>query len=344
MGVFNNKIDHSIYKPILNAIKIRADNGVLGYTDADESYYAAVSGWVKRRHGWIINNNWIVPVAAILPGIINLIEVFTHPGDKIIVQPPVSSSFYSVVNATGRELVKNDLIIRDGKYTMDYDGLEKACAGGAKMLLLCSPHSPVSRLWGEEELYTLAEICWKHFVTVVSDESCWDLALYGGRHFTSGRIEKLHEQLIVCTSCSKTFNLAGLQTSNFIIPDKCLRTKFQNWLYARYMFCPNTLGMEAAKAAYTYGDIWADEQKAHLTENASIVRDFMRDHLPEAILAKPEATYLLWLDMRAYAVNSSLHCVEGYDGFLRLNIACPQEQLLSGLQKLLNSLDGFVRT
>jgi len=340
--------DYPIYKPVLEAIKLRIDNGVLGYTDADKSYFAAVSGWAFRRHGWTINNNWIVPVSSIVPGIANLIEVFTNPGDKIIVQPPVYAPFYSVVNATGRELIKNGLILSGGRYIMDYKGLEKACAGGAKMLILCSPHNPVCRLWSEEELIALSEICFKYCVIVVSDEIHWDLALGGGKHFTMGRVNKLHEQLIVCTSCSKTFNIAGLQTSNFIIPDKFLRDKFKNWLYGRYMFCPNALGMEAVKAAYTYGDRWADEQQAYLTENAYLVRDFMSDHLPRVKLAQPEATYLLWLDMRAYglsseelvrliaragaALNSGLHYGGGYDGFLRMNVACPQKQLYSGLE------------
>jgi cystathionine beta-lyase len=241
---------------------------------------------------------------------------------------------------------------------MDFHGLEKICVSGVKMLLLCSPHNPVSRIWSEYELRNLAEICSRHGVIVVSDEINWDITLGGRKHYTAGRVKEFQGRLIVCTSCSKTFNLAGLEMSNLIIPDKTLREKFRKYLNGRHLAYSNALGLEAVKAAYADGDDWVDRQTAYLTKNAETACEFIGDYMPEVEVAKPEATYLLWLNMRHYgmtseqltrriatagaALNNGLHYGEDYDGFVRMNIACPREQLYAGLECIRKAVGGLI--
>ena len=347
--------DYPVFQPVLDALKERIDRGVIGYTDLDESYFSAIVGWCKRRHDWEIKNEWIVPTGGIVPAMANAIEALTHADAKVIVQPPVYDPFYSVVETTGRTLIKNDLILDGTGYHIDFDRLEKVCKDGAEMLLFCSPHNPVCRVWTKEELQKVADICAAYGVIVISDEIHWDLILGGHTHTTLGKFPALYENLIVCTSCSKTFNVAGLETSNLIIPGKTLREKYQAYLYSRYLFCPNTLGLEAAKTACTLGDGWVDEEQAFLTRNAELVKEYLAENLPEVKLADPQGTYLLWMDMRSYGLssdelirriaekgaglNSGAHYGENYDGFVRMNIACPKDQLLTGLSCIRDALD-----
>ncbi len=347
--------DYRVYQPILDALKARIDRGVIGYTDLEESYFSAVAGWCERRHDWKIRPEWIVPTGGIVPAMCNAIEALTSPGAGVIVQPPVYDPFYSVVKAAGRTLLYNDLILNADGYRMDYDGLRKLVEGGAEMLLLCSPHNPVCRVWTREELQKVVDICRGHDILIVCDEIHWDLVLGGRRHVTLGLFEELHDRLIVCTSCSKTFNIAGLETSNLIIPGKEVREKYQAYLYERYLFVPNTLGLESVKAAYETGDEWVDQEQAFLTENAQEVCTYMEKYLPRVKVAKPEGTYLLWFDMTDYrlsseelidriadegaGLNSGAHYGEQYDGFVRMNIACPRDQLLAGLDCIRRALE-----
>lgn len=348
--------DYRTYQPIVDALKKRVDSGVIGYTDLNEEYFSAVKGWCLRRHGWTVESSWIVPVGGIVPAMNTAIEVLTEPGDGVIVQPPVYDPFYSIIEAAGRKILKNDLLKTEEGYRMDLEGLEKLAEDGASMLLLCSPHNPVCRVWTYEELHALADICRRYGIIVVSDEIHWDLILGDKPHVTMGSFPELYDRLIVCTSCSKTFNMAGLETSNLIIPGERIREKYQNYLYARYLFVPNTLGLEAVKAAYKDGDEWVDQQCAHLKENARIVKDFLAENLPEVRLADVEGTYLLWLDMTAFGLssdelvsriaeagaglNSGVHYGEAYDGFVRMNVACPEQQLREGLNCILKALKG----
>jgi len=347
--------DWAVYQPILDALKKRIDNGVLGYTQPGDDYNNAVAGWIKRRHDWEIEHDWIVPTGGIVPAMCNAIEALTSREAGIIVQPPVYDPFYSVIKASGRKILKNDLILDDDGYHMDFEGLEKLCKDGAEMILLCNPQNPVCRVWRKDELEKLAEICNRYNVIVISDEIHWDLMIGDSVHTTLGKIELLKDRMIVCTSCSKTFNLAGLDASNLIVPGEDLRGRFQDYLYSRYLFGPNLLGLEAIKAAYTYGDEWVDELQKYVTENAEFVCEFMKNELPKVKVAKPEGTFLLWFDMRAYGLssdelvkrivdagaglNSGEHYGENYDGFIRMNIACPKSQLKAGLECVKKALE-----
>ena len=347
--------DYRTYEPILAAMKARIDNGVIGYTDLEPAYLKAVVNWCRRRHGLAIEPDWIVPTGGIVPAMAQALEALTEPGAKVIVQPPVYDPFYSIIQASGREMLLNDLILDETGYHMNLPQLQEMVEAGASVLMLCSPHNPVCRVWTREELQQVADICKGHDVIILADEIHWDLVLGGRAHVSMGAFPEIREQLILCTSCSKTFNVAGLETSNLIIPGDDLRGRYRDYLFARYLFVPNTLGLEAVKAAYQDGDDWVDAECAFLTENAQIVCDYMREHLPKVKVAEPEGTYLLWFDMTAYGksseelvdaiaeagagLNAGAHYGENYDGYVRMNIACPKEQLLGGLNCIKAALD-----
>lgn len=333
---------------VLDALKRRVDNGVIGYTDVSPNYLSAVADWCMRRHSWKVDPEWIVPTGGIVPAICDALESLTAPGAQVVVQPPVYDPFYSVIRASGRRQVNNPLLLDDSGYHMDYEGLERACQEGAAALILCSPHNPVCRVWTREELSRLADLCARYGLLVISDEIHWDLVLGGREHVTLGQFPQLYDKLIVCTSCSKSFNVAGLDTSNLIIPGQATRSAFRDYLFARYLFCPNALGMVATQAACEGGEAWLEEALAYLTQNAAVVRDFLAARLPKVRMAEPQGTYLMWFDLRAYGLpseelvrliadagaglNAGVHYGRDYDGFVRMNIACPRAQLLAGLE------------
>lgn len=370
--------DYAACPSALDAIVKRTEQGVLGYTEPDANYYSAVQGWCKNRHDWVIEPSWIVPVNGIIPGISYVLDALTSPSDSVVVQPPVYDPFYSVVKACRRTLVENPLIRTtvsssdaadnqdqssqaatginsnveaDGGsiyYTMNLIQLEQLFLEGARVLILCSPHNPVGRVWTKEELSEVASLCIKYQVLLISDEIHWDIILGNTPHTTLGQFYEAGLRLIACTSCSKTFNIAGLQTANFIIPDHELRSRLRQWLDSRYLFCPNVLGLTATQAAYETGSQWLDAQLAYLRQNITIAKDFLHTNLPKVKVSPLEGTYLMWMDFTCYgktseeltalfarhgaALGNGLHYGAGHDGFIRMNLACPASQLTMGLE------------
>lgn len=345
----------------LDAIVRRTELGVLGYTEPDENYYGAVGNWCKNRHGWEADPSWIVPVNGIIPGISYILEALTAPSDSVVVQPPVYDPFYSVVKACHRTLVENPLIkntvftdasggcrVPTLRYTMNTRQLEQLFAEGARVMILCSPHNPVGRVWTKEELAEVIGLCVKYQVLLISDEIHWDIILGTTPHTTAGLFHKSGLKLIVCTSCSKSFNIAGLQTANFIIPDRELRGTLRQWLDGRYLFCPNVLGLTATQASYEAGGEWLDAQLDYLRQNAAIAASFVQANLPNVKISPLEGTYLMWMDFTCYgktseelialfarhgaALGNGLHYGADHDGFIRMNLACPASQLKMGLE------------
>ncbi len=347
--------DYPTAPEITEAIHAAADRAAFGYTFADESYFRAVCGWFSSRHGWDINQEWIVPSTGIVSGLSNIIRCFTEPGDGIMVQPPVYDPFYETVERSGRRVVRNWLLGDNAAgYTMDFADMERKLSDGAKMMILCNPHNPVGRVWTAEELSRTAELCDKYNVVLVSDEIHWDILIDGAQQVTLGTVAK-QKNIVVLTAPSKTFNLAGLQTSNLVFPDDGMRNKFKVWLEERFIESPNQLGMSACRAAYEHGAGWCDAQNVYLTENARAVEAFFHEKFPGVTAAKLEGTYLMWLDMRCFGLTSEELRIklasagaalndgfryggEKYDGFMRLNLACPRHQLESGLEIIASAL------
>lgn len=341
--------DYPSCPEIIQALSKRVKHGIFGYTDPSDDYYRAVASWCRRRHRWNVDASWIIPVSGIIPGIGCALEALTETNARILVQTPVYDPFYSVIRAAGRTLVRCPLAHNknENTYQMNFSAIEEEFKNGISAVIICNPHNPVGRVWKAEELQQLIVLCRTYHVLLISDEIHWDLMIDGHIHTSIGSLTEPDDSVIVCTSCSKSFNLAGLQTSNFIIPNEELRQKYQEYLYGRYLFCPNQLGLTACQAAYESGEEWLEAQLAHLTGNAHFVQDYCGIHLPKVRIAPLEGTYLMWMDFNAYGYNSQTlihafaeagaalgdgtHYASAFDGFIRMNIACPRPQLEHGL-------------
>lgn len=283
---------------IAEALRQNADHGIFGYSYATDGYYKAVQNWFATRFGWQIEREWMVFSPGVVFALSTAIRVTTQPGEAVLVTPPVYYPFYNVIHNNGRTLVESQLLYENGKYTIDYEDFEKKIVeNGVKLFILCSPHNPICRVWTPEELGRIGDICRRHGVKVVSDEIHCDFTWPGVTHtpFLTACPE-MAEETILCTAPSKSFNLAGLQTSNIIIPGKALREAWQKEMLRINYHAPNSLGLRACQAAYEGGAQWLDACVAYMHGNLCYMRQFLEEHIPQIKLVEPEGTYFAWLD------------------------------------------------
>lgn len=353
-------MDFPAPQPVVDALVSRAQHGIFGYTLRTDSYDEAVVAWMKRRHGWDIEPGWILSTPGVVPAINLLIRTFTNPGEKVLVQRPVYYPFFDAIENNGAGIVSSSLVLKDGRYEMDFADFEKQAADpSVTLFILCSPHNPVGRVWTREELARVGEICLNHQVLVVADEIHADL-IYKGATFTpfAAISGALAENTVVCTAPSKTFNLAGLHTSNLIIPKASLRRRFQQTLNSCGMGkWANPFGVVACETAYREGEDWLAQVMAYIEGNLDYLQQFIDAHLPRIRLIRPEGTYLVWLDCRELGLSNRglKHLMmedarifpdEGYifgpegDGFERFNIACPRSILEDALQRIRRAISG----
>lgn len=328
---------------------------ILGYTQPTDSYYAALSDWMARRHNWKIDREWVVPSPGVVPALCHMVQAYTEPGDKVIVFPPVYYPFYSAIRENGRQVLECPLLEKDGHYEMDFDRFAQVAEEG-KVLLFSSPHNPVGRVWSREELEKLSAICLEKGVLVLSDEIHFDLIL-GERHHTvfATLSEAAAQNCVICTAPSKTFNLAGLQTANIIIPNKKLREKLLAVRNRLGIHGCNMLGYQACETAYRECEDWLEQLLAVLRENRTLVETYARAFLPGVKPVELEGTYLQWLDCRALGMDTKAlekfmqeealwFTDEGYifgtggEGFERINLACPTWVLRKALDRLRDAL------
>jgi cystathionine beta-lyase len=353
-------MDFQVPQPVIDALIQRAQHGIFGYNGPGLSYRQAVVDWMAHRHGWDVDADWIVATPGVVPALYMLVRTFVAPGQRVIIQPPVYHPFFSAISSSQIGAAHNPLLLTDGRYEMDFAGLEAlARQPDTAMLILCSPHNPVGRVWTPEELRRLGEICLEHEVLVVADEIHGDL-IYPGHRFTPFATlgEALAQNAIVCTAPSKTFNLAGLATSNIIIPNRELRLRFERTLNNIGLHGVNTLGMVALEAAYTHGEEWLTQVMNYIAGNLRFLRDFVAEHLPQIQVIEPEGTYLVWLDCRGLGLDKAelerlmlgearVFLNEGYifgregEGFERINIACPRSILAEALQRIKEATQGL---
>ncbi len=339
--------------PVVEAVVERAKRGVYGYCMPTDSYYEAVINWFGRRYGRTIQRDWIVLTPGVVPALNLMVQTYTLPGDKIIIQRPVYHPFTFAVENNDREVVSNSLVLADGRYQMDFDDLAaKAADPDTKMIILCSPHNPISRVWSREELTRLGEICLDNDVLVVSDEIHCDL-IYSGVEFTSFACisERFAQNSIVCTAPSKTFNVAGLKLSNIVIPNEELRHRFTKTLERTGLMGTNTFGVVAAEAAFNFGEPWLTALMTYIESNYTFMKEYLAKHLPQLRLLPAEGTYLVWLDCRDLELTpeerkklifeeARLYLDEGEifgpegEGFERINLACPRSLLAEALDRL----------
>ncbi len=339
--------------PVLEALQHRVSHGVFGYSVIPDSCYEAVIQWAQKRHHWMIEKDWIVFTSGVVPAIHWIVMAWTQSGDRVIVQPPVYHPFFRAARVNNCEMVENPLVLQDGRYVMDFDQLEQAIDDRTRVFVLCSPHNPVGRLWTQEELTRLGDICLKHGILLCSDEIHWDLALHGNRHVPTATVsDAVAQNTITLIAPNKTFNLAGISMAMAIIPNPRLRAKFVNMQHELGIHLSgNVLGAVAVEAAYTYGEPWLDDLLAYIRGNLEFLTAYLEEHIPHIHVVPPEGTYLAWLDCRElglgntelkhFMLNSAKIWLNdgpsfgtGGSGFQRLNLACPRSLLQQALQRL----------
>ena len=338
---------------VLERLHALAEHGIFGYTGVKDAYFSAVHNWYAQRFGWETQRSWLVTTPGVVFAIAIAIRAFTQKGDAILIQQPVYYPFANKVTENDRQLVVNPLVFKNGRYEMDFADMERKIVDyHVKMLLLCSPHNPVGRVWTKEELLRVGEICQKHGVLVVSDEIHADFTYAGHTHrvFASVKSE-FADFTITCTAPSKTFNLAGLQNSNIFIPNRQLRHAYKKELSACGCGGTNCMGMAACQAAYEAGADWLEQLKQYLAGNLAYIRQFLREKLPDIALIEPEGTYLVWLDLRKLGLTEQQQRQlivqdaklwldtgtlfgQGGEGFERINIACPRTTIEQAMQRL----------
>jgi cysteine-S-conjugate beta-lyase len=344
---------------IIEAIRNRMEHEILAYTFRGDSFHNSITGWLLRRYNWEINKKMISFSPGVVSAITVAILVFTRPGDKVIVQPPVYFPFFSCISGTNRQIVENPLKLVQNRYYFDLEDLKRKIDRDTKMLILCSPHNPGGMVWKRDELEELEEICAFYNLMVVSDEIHSDLLFSGQTHTPWAKIsERSSQNCMVCMAPSKTFNVAGLSTSFAVIPNLVFKKLFDKMMETLHIQTGNIPGAVALEAAYTYGEEWLSQLMEYVEGNFQFLERFFADHLPEVKVMRPEATFLVWLDFSEYGMNDnqlSRFLIEkakvglnngarfgtGGEGFQRINIGCPRsvlEESLSRIYKAFNNV------
>lgn len=338
---------------IQEAILKQTEHGIFCYSEVQEKYFEAVRRWMKRHYDWQVDSKWLIKTPGIVYALAMAVQAFTEEGDGVLIQQPVYYPFSEVIIDNGRKLVSNTLVQDEsGRYGIDFEDFEgKIVTEKIKLFFLCNPHNPVGRVWSEEELKRLGDICYKHYVVVVSDEIHADFVFHG-KHHVFAKLKKEYEEIsVVATSPSKTFNIAGLQVSNIFIPNPELKRKFRKQIDASGYSQLNVMGLVATKAAYEHGDEWYEAMHKYVSENIAYTKQFIEEKLPDITLVETEGTYLMWLDFRKLGLSESeledlivkkakLWLDSGRifgtagKGFQRINVACPRKTLTEALTRL----------
>ncbi len=353
-------MDFPVAAPIVEAIKKRAEHPFYGYTHAGTGIVESVVERMERKFNWKIRPEWVVFTPGVVPALHAAIRSVSHPGDEIILQPPVYYPFFSAVTGSGCQIVYNQLKLVNGQYEMDFADLENRfharagmhpVASRIKAVLLCNPQNPVGRLWNKEELIRLGQIALKHGAVIISDEIHCEILYRGHRHIPFAAIsEEFAANSIICMAPSKTFSLAGLEASSIIIPDRRLRDNFNN-IKAGILPGPNLFGLTALEAAYRYGDEWLEQVLNYLQANLDYLINYFDEKIPDIKVIRPQGTYLVWLDCRGLGLSdlelrtfmrekARLGLDDGFlfgpggSGFQRMNIACPRSILSEALNRL----------
>ena len=326
------------------------DVGCFGYAPPEkERYDKAVKDWMLRRHNWDVDMKWAVQTSGVVTAMGVAIRALTEPGDGVIIQTPVYPPFAGTVKSNGRTLIENPLICKNGEYTMDFEDLAEK-AKGAKLLMLCSPHNPVGRVWTEEELKKVGEICLENDLYVVSDEIHFDLDYTGYHKVFIEAVPELKDRAIICTAPSKTFNLAGNAQSNIFIPNEEIRKKFEADLSLHCGHYLGTFAYASTTAAYEGGEEWLDNLLLHLLKNRAVLQEGLHEIIPEAVLSPLEGTYLQWIDFSGLGmtqqdlmeklekakvfVNDGATFGTGGEGHIRFNLACSTTAIEEALERL----------
>lgn len=337
---------------IITALRERLNHEICGYSFRPPEYYLSIIEWIKCRHNWTVEREWICFSPGIVPALNFCILAFTVPGDNIIVQPPVYFPFFSAVESHGRNLIYNNLQESDGRWEMDFNSLIASIDAKTKMIIISNPHNPVGRVWTPAELSRLAEICLINNILILSDEIHCDLLLPGFTHTPLASLsEKIAGNTITLIAPSKTFNLAGLSTSSVIIPNPVLRKSFNRIVENLHVGSGNIFGTIASISAYSHGHEWVDALLDYIDYNIDFVEDYCKKMIPEIIPVMPEATYMIWLDCRKFGMtgkelqnffvtragvgmNEGSTFGPGGEGFMRMNVATTHQIVVKAMEQI----------
>jgi len=344
-------MDFPIPPCVAEALEERVRHGIFGYSEPDAAYFSAVQGWFEKRFDWHVEKEWLI----ITPGVVNAIYVavraLIESGSGVVIQQPVYYPFGMSVVQTGHKLLVNELVYKDGTYSIDFEDFENKIKQ-TKLFILCSPHNPGGRVWTKDELMRMGEICLKYNAIVISDEIHQDFVYPGHRHLVfAGLDPRFADITITCTSPSKTFNVAGLLHANIFISNKILRDKFKREYANCGLSQPGIMGLASCRAAYESGAEWVDELVEYLDGNMRFLQKYLQTHIPKIKLTLPQSTYLAWLDCSALGLSpSELDNVItnkaklwlnngpsfgiGGEGFQRMNVACPRSVVQEAAERL----------
>lgn len=353
-------MDFPTLPEVREALIKSAEHGIFGYTEVKEDYFRTLQKWFSSHYHWDIEPNWLVKTPGVVFAVATAVRALTNEGDAILIQRPVYYPFSEAVLNNNRKLINNPLIYDNGTYRIDFEDFEqKITENQVKLFILCNPHNPVGRVYTREELIRLGDICLKHNVLVVSDEIHADFIHPGHEHLVLASLKEEYKSIsITCTAPSKTFNLAGLQVSNVLIPNQTLKHRFKGEITKAGYSQLNTMGLIACQAAYEYGDEWLTELKAYIYENLKTAREFIETEIPVLKVVDTEGTYLLWVDFNGLRLDTeeleqfitdkaglwldggTMFGPEG-KGFQRFNVACQKSTLLKALNQLKDAVDSL---
>lgn len=345
---------------ITDALRRRLEHSLFGYTVEPKDYWPTVQKWIKDHHGWDVKREWLSYIPGIVKGIGMVINVFTKPDEKVIIQPPVYHPFRLTPEGNGREVVYNPLKENsDGSYSMDFDNLEEVADDKCKVLILSNPHNPAGIVWDKDTLARLAEFCYDHNILVISDEIHCDMALWGNTHVPFATAsDKAAQCSITFGAPSKTFNIAGIVSSYSIIPNDEIRNRFYTWLAANELNEAPMFSPIATIAAFKNGEQWRKAMLHYVEQNILFMEEYCKTHLPKIKPLRPEASFLVWLDCRALGLNheqlidlfvNKAHLAlndgemfgKGGAGFMRVNVGTPRAILTKALEQLTKAVAGI---
>ena len=344
---------------ILDAMRKRLRHPILGYTVTEDGYWESIIDWMEYRHGWKVERDWLSYVPGIVTGIGMVLQVFSEDGDKVIIQSPVYHPFRLVPEMNGREVVRNPLINQGDHYEMDFEKLESVIDERCKILILCNPHNPGGRVWNQDELVRLADICARHHILVISDEIHSDMALFGHKHIPFASVSEMAAQnSITFAAPTKTFNMAGIISSFSIIENEDIRSKFYGWMSANEFNAPSIFALVATQSAYKEGHAWPEQMLSYVEQNILFVERYLHDYIPRIKMMRPQASFLVWLDCRELnlpedglsaffvdkvrlALNNGIMFGPQGKGYMRMNVGTPRVNLEVAMERLRNAVDSI---
>ena len=348
-------MDFRTAQPVIDALKARAEEGIWGYTARPDSYFEAIRTWQKRRNSWDIDQSLMSFSLGVVQSISACVKLFTPEGGSVLIQTPVYSEFYDMTEAWNRSVLENQFVEQDGKWTVDWADFE-AKLQQADLFLLCNPHNPLGIVWTPEELRRMAELCMKYHVVMFSDEIHSDLIFHGKKHIPTASLSpEIAANVVTGISATKTFNLAGLQASTVVFPDRHTKKVFDHYWHCMDIHRNNAFSLTAMEAAFTQGEEWLEQLKEYLDGNFAYIDAFLKEHLPKAHMVPSEGTYLAWIDFNGYVDGDAekleeimqkkarVALDEGYifgdagRGFERINIATPRSVVEDCMDRILKA-------